>query len=109
MAWPTYLLLSRGKKSTLIEAKLPFIDTDSNAEFRANFMLECLFDVYGIFTHILIEICVTTFNDIVLGSKKLLEHRLQKLQAKHIRKTFKNTKIFTEFKIIVDHILDYDK
>lgn len=109
VAWPLYLFLTHGIKSTLLQTKVPFVDENSDDELLVNFVLECLLGVYGFTAHFSLEICVSICTDFVRISRKLLEHRLRKILKRHQTKHLCDKKLFAEFKEIVDHIQEFER
>lgn len=109
MSWPLYMFLSHGVKSTLIQAKFPFVDENSNAEFLGNFSLELLIVVYGISAYFGLEICVTICTDFFLVSRSLLEYKLRRMLIKHSKKLRNNAELFASFQDIIRHVEEFDR
>lgn len=54
-----------GIKSTTIEARIPFCETKSNAEFMGNFLLQTELAGHGIFVYIGMEVFLSLYENIV--------------------------------------------
>lgn len=108
-AWPMYLFFTYGIKSTMIQAKIPFANENSNVEFLGNFSLECMLCSYGILAYIGLEIAVAICTDYLSVSRSFLEHRLYKLLNQHQKHLLKEPNLFESIKNIVHYIQEFDE
>lgn len=65
-----------GIKSTTIEARIPFCETKSNAEFMGNFLLQTGLASHGIFAYIGMEVYLSLFENVVSITPQLIEIEL---------------------------------
>lgn len=56
--WPTHQLIVHGEKTTTTQFKFPFVDANSNKEFLANLLLQCIFGGYGLCGYVAIEVFI---------------------------------------------------
>lgn len=65
-----------GIKSTTIEARIPFCETKSNAEFMGNFLLQTGLAAHGIFGYIGMEVFLSLFENVVSITPQLIGSEL---------------------------------
>lgn len=76
---PMYVLLFYGIETTICEAKFPFIDANSKADYLANFIFECFIAGHGGVSTIALEVAMSIWSNVATISPKLIEFELKKL------------------------------
>lgn len=74
-----YELFFHGFKTTTTELSFPFIEEKSNAEFTANFVVQCVVGGLGFTAYVGIEVAMSIFDDFATISPKLVKSELGKL------------------------------
>lgn len=69
---PIRAYLIYGAKTTTIEARIPFCEPDSGAEFMFNFLLQIVIAAHGILAFCGLEIILSLFENVVTVAPKLI-------------------------------------
>lgn len=109
VSMPTYKFISKGTKTTALQAQVPFTDENSDAEFTCNFILQFVIAVHGGLGYIGLEVGTTMCSDFISVSRKLLAYKLKRLDTLYKNGDLNESQMILEVRNIVQHIRDYDK
>ena len=97
MIGPAHAYFVDGIRSTVIEARIPFTEPKSNAEFMCNLLLQSIIGVHGGLAYIAMECFLMILENVVTITPKLIEsdlvHTIQAYEKKSITELELNLRI----------------
>lgn len=103
----TYIML--GKKSTTTEARIPFCEPKSNAEFLGNFIFQGIIASHGLLMYIGLEVMFSIVENVVTIAPKLVENELSKVIRMIEDKSFPESELFWRMRRVVMPSQDTDE
>lgn len=99
----------KGNKTTIIAAKIPFVEEKSSAEYHLNLILMYIMFFHGSFVYLGGETTMTLFENFATVSPKLIHLELTECVAAYERKELSEAQLRLAFKNVSIQILDYER
>lgn len=101
--------ITRGLRSTFIEAHIPFTEPGSDAEFLGNFIVQSLIGILGYISYIPLEIFLSILEGTVTIKPKLIQNELILMIDQYKRKLISDVEVNYRMRNIVGQCLDADR
>lgn len=106
---PIYVYFVYGIKTTTINARVPFVDENSTAEFMVNLVLMSCFAVHGGLWYISVEVYMALFSNVVTLTPDLVRSELNHLAEEWQKRTISRLELTIRIKNAVKQSLDADE
>lgn len=106
---PTHAYFVLGIKTTTTEARLPFCEPNSNAEFMGNIFLQVTLAIHGILLYFGLEVFLTLFENVVTIAPKLIKSELDETIEWYTSKSISETECHWRIGQIVKQSKDINK
>lgn len=106
---PFYAYFVRGLKTTTIEAKIPFAEPGSDAEFLGNVVIQFVLAIMGAFVYFGLEVTMALFENVVTIAPDLIELEMKQLCTKYQRRLITESEMRLRFRNVVQQVLDSER